>query len=499
MFIALVKRLVWPALVLALVVMVGLPLLPDNAEAAKSAFAKVFRGIFWVGLGLSVAWLIVRLIEIIVWKLLERRVGTSIPRLLKDLVATAVFVVVGIVILKTVFDQSVTAIWATSGVVGIVLGFALQSMIADVFYGIALNVDQPFRIGQWVQINARGLEPMTGCVTEISWRSTRLRTIDNTLLVVPNSEISRMVLNNLSEPETKSRFEAIFTLEFGVPSERAVRVLEAGVKAAVGPLLEPRPKVLVHKVCERGVEYMVRYWLEPADVSPAKGRHAVTSSILRHLHQAGLTLAYEKQDVYFAKMPSRQLDRCADRSVIVKRIKIFSQLEAEEIIELAEKIKERRFELGQAVVTQGAAGDSMYALVEGLLEVRSDYENGNRQVKVSAIQPGEFFGEMSLLTGEPRSATVVAVTDAIVYEIGKDDLNALLVGRPQIAVQIAQIVAARRLELKAKEKLSPEDCVVLRQSVADQILEKMESVFSCLRDSLSFRGRVPVAPADISK
>jgi CRP-like cAMP-binding protein len=310
---------------------------------------------------------------------------------------------------------------------------------------------------------------------------------DNTVVVVPNSLIGTMILRNLSEPETKSRFELIFCLEFGVPPERALRVLEAGLKAAEGPLADPAPTVRIDKVSDRGVEYKVRYWVEPAQLSPPRARHAVTSSILRHLHQAGLSLAYDKQDVYISRMPARQLDRTTDRSTIIQRIEMFSLLSADERQQLAGNLRERRFAPGESVVQQGEEGESMYILVEGLLEVRSTLDDDLRQVKVSGIEPGQYFGEMSLLTGEPRAATVVAVTSTIAYELGKENLDALLTRRPEIAAEIAELMAKRRVQLKAAGEQSQEQDVAIRQSVTEQILDRMRHVFSSLRDTLISR------------
>jgi CRP-like cAMP-binding protein len=229
--------------------------------------------------------------------------------------------------------------------------------------------------------------------------------------------------------------------------------------------------------------------MKPAEMNPEVVYHTVITNVLRHLHQAGISLAYEKHDIFYAEMPPRQLDRMNDRAALVQRIEIFSGLQQEETARLAARIKERRFGSGSAIVNQGDPGDSMFVLVEGLLEVRSDLENGRKQVRVKSLEPGEFFGEMSLLTGEPRAATVAALTDTVVYEIGKEDLESLLAHRPEIAVNISQIVAQRRHDLAALEKLTPEEKAVAQHSFAEQILDKMKSVFSSLRHGLGLRPR----------
>lgn len=489
MFWKFIKKLVWPTVTFAIILVVGLPYFLKWKDQATDYTVTILSACAGISFVFSVAWLLVRLIEVIVWRLLEFRLGGSIPRLLKDLVAVGVFLIAAFVIVSFVFKQSVTGIWATSGVVSLVVGFALKNMIADVFCGIALNVDRPFKIGQWIRLHPRATEAVEGLVLEISWRSTRLRTMSHTLLVVPNSEISSMLLTNYSEPESRCRFDVTLCLDFEVPTERALRVLLAGVKAVKCVLETPAPFIAANKLNDRGIEYVLRYWLKPAEVNPEVARHEVITSVLNHLHQAGISLAYQKHDMFFAQMPSRQLDRRADRSTLLKRIEIFSALTPDEMTDLGSQIKERRFNAGHAIVNQGDSGDSMYILVEGLLDVKSNLDNGQHQVKVHTIQPGEFFGEMSLLTGEPRSATVVGATDSVVYEVGKEHLNVLLKQRPEIAVQISEIIAARKCELKEKGRASPEDRVVLHQSVADQILDKMKNIFSSLRDGISSRRR----------
>lgn len=487
------KKLVWPTITLAIILVPGWRWLANIQDQAKDLTQRIIFYAIGISLGLSIAWLVVRLIEVVVWRLLELRLRANIPRLLKDIVAATVFLIAGFMIVGLVFKQSVTGIWATSGIVSLVVGFALKNMIADVFCGIALNVDQPFKIGQWIKVHPRGMEAIEGAVLEISWRSTRMRTMGHNLVVVPNSEISSMLITNYSEPDTKCRFDIPFSLDFEVPATRAIRVLLAGAKAASGVLETPSPTVNANKVSGRGVEYMVRFWMKPAELNPEVVRHTVITNILKHLHQAGITLAYEKHDIFYAEMPPRQLDRLNDRGKLVKRIEIFSTLQEDEVNRLAGQMQERRFAPSTAIVNQGNPGDSMFVLVEGLLEVRSDLENGKKQVKVKVIEPGEFFGEMSLLTGEPRAATVVAIMDAVVYEIGKEDLNLLLASRPELAVNISQIVAQRRHDLAALEKLSPEEKIVAQQSFAEQILDKMKSVFSSLRSSLGMRQRIDPA------
>lgn len=475
------KKLVWPTIVVLLVLLPGWPLVMEQASEAAGATRRVLGYFFGIAIGIALAWWIVRLIDVFVWGVIAARSDSQIPRLLKDIVAALVFLIMGITILELVFNQSVAGIWATTGVVGLVIGLAIRSMIADVFSGIAINIDQPFHIGQWIRVHPRSVEPMEGRVTEISWRCTRIWTKDNTVIVIPNHLIAASALVNCSEPETKSRFSLNFSLSLNVPADRALRVLLAGARAAEGPLKEPPANVTVNRITESGVEYRVRYWLEPALVTPKKARHAVTKSILEHLHHAGFTLARPQQDVYFAKLSSRKIENKVERAVILKRAELFSTLEPDEIDRLAAHVTEHRVANGHAIVTKGELGDSMYILAEGLLDVFATSETSPEPFRVDSIRPGDFFGEMGMLTGEPRSATVVAVTDAIVLQISKSDFSGLLEERPEIAQQIAQVMAERREGLIAKGKMKPGGAVLSKESFADHMLKRIKSFFSHLR------------------
>lgn len=479
------SRLLIPFLVLAVLMIPGFPVLREYGTQAADLSQRILGQVLGTAIGLAIAWFLVRLIDLFVWGLIERRIAGPVPRLIKDIGAGLIFLVAGMTIVSLVFQQSVAGLWATSGVVGIVVGFALRNMIADVFSGVAINVDRPFKIGDWVEIHPRSVDPLRGCVTEVSWRTTRIRRTNNTVVVIPNSLISSIVLINFSEPEPTGRFDQTFCLEFGVPAERALRVLLAGAKATDGVLDHPAPKVHVDRVTNEGVEYKVRYWLNPIEVSPRKGRHRVTATILRHLHQAGISLAYPKQDLYLSRMPNRQLDSEIDRHELLSRSPLFTSLTQSEVNTLVEQVAQRLFPVGSTLVRKGDIGDSMFILVEGLLSVRTNAGEDKRMIHVDDIEPGGFFGEMCLLTGCPRSATIIAQTDVVVFEIGRDAVNALLHARPTIAKHLAETAAARQTQLKEAGQRRETHEEVNDTTASERILDQMKNFFGALTNRLS--------------
>ena len=478
-------RLFWPLVFLTVFVGPAVywdDMLQEMGFDAITETIRVMRYGFAISAWLSVAWVINRIIDTFIWdRIVAPRLGGKVPRLLKDVLSAIIFLTAITGIVGVVFKLPVTGLWATSGVVGLVVGLALQSMIADVFSGIAINLDRPFAIGDWIRLHQRGVSNLIGCVEEINWRSTRLKTADNVRVVIPNSLLSTIVLANLSKPDEKSRFDMIFTLDFTVPTERALRIMNAAVKAANGPLMEPAAKARVTGTSDWGVQYKVRYWLLPREVSPNKGRHAVASSVLQHLHQAGITLAYPKRDVYQADMPARQLDLNADRESLVKRIDIFQAFEEEELAQVAGAMVEHTIKSGRSVVAEGDDGNSMYLLVEGLLYVfvKPDEDgDSDEDLHVGQIVPGQFFGEMSLLTGEPRSATVTAATGCVVFEITKETIMELIHKRADIAAEISRMVARRRIATsQAKQTLGRDEKIEHEQNVAEQLLRKMKNFF----------------------
>jgi CRP-like cAMP-binding protein len=376
-----------------------------------------------------------------------------------------------------------------------VVGLALRNVILDLFMGIAINVERPFQIGDFIFLPAP--LNLVGRVKEINWRTTRLQTNENNTIVVPNSRIGEMALINFSVPDSTAEFELLFTLDYSVPPERALRVLTAGAMAVAGQdgiLADPAPKARVKGTTGTGVDYKVKYVIDCAKVGPGKARHRVIMSILEQLHQAGLQLAYTKQDVFYARMPERQIEGKSvdDRIKLLARIELFTQLEPDELEDLAVSLKQRVFGEHQSLLKQGDPGDSMFILIEGLLHVFIDFDTpdgSEKEMRVAQVRAGEFFGEMSLLTGEPRTATIQAATESVVYEITKDAVERLFAKRPELMESMSHVVADRKLRsAEAYEKATHEEREAQRTTLAAQIRGRITVFFHHLFDHAAGAG-----------
>lgn len=268
--------------------------------------ARAFEVLWW----LVPAILIDAAVTRFVWRPAEQRTGNSVPTILRYFISFLIYTLAAFGIIAFVYDYRLTGLLATSGVLAMIIGLAVQLNITNIFAGVALNLERPFRIGDWILIHGGSPDPddgVIGRVVDINWRTTRLVTADDTEIVIPNGVISEKTITNFMSPQEMSRFELSFTVDQRVAPERVIAVMTEALRSVVGadkegPLAEPAPSVRIRRATENGIEYVVRYRLIPREVSPQAGRHTVNAAIIRHLRDAGIELAY----------PRRRIERAAD-------------------------------------------------------------------------------------------------------------------------------------------------------------------------------------------
>jgi small-conductance mechanosensitive channel/CRP-like cAMP-binding protein len=488
MVLRILKTLFLPVLLLAILILLQLNITELSNEAGRWVhWMPTFIGYALpTCIGLCIASIIQRLVSVIGWDhWARRRFGGPTPRILRDISWLVIYATAILLVVTLVFQKSITGIVAVSSLSGLVLGFALQNVILDIFTGIAVHMDQPYRIGDWIKAHVgHSSDQVTGQVMEVSWRTTRLLTEENKLLIVPNSALAATVVKNYNAPTKPSRFHTYLSLDTAIPVERARRILLAGAKAAMGKenmLTDPEPMVLVTKGDGVGIEYEIRFWIHAWDpISPAIATDRVLSSCIVHLEQAGIDLTYARQELYFEPLPERHIDLTKDsgRRRILDRVELFDCLTPDEKTMLAGRMKQQSYKNGQAIIGQGEVGHEMYIVLEGLLEVLLTDTHSTVPHKVAQLQPGEFFGEMSLLTGEPRSATIKAMTDGVVFVIDQPCMQELFESRPRLFDTLGEAVAKRRLSLMDPTVAqSPEANASRIQELGRQITRKMRSMF----------------------
>ena len=397
-------------------------------QALAPGAATVAGVAAWLGL----AWTAARVFDLLLLRAAwAARRPLPYPRLLGDLVRGACFGAAGIAILLLVFDRPALGLVTTSGVAIAVIGFALRNIISDLFSGLALGIDAPYRIGDWIET----AEGSAGRVTELSWRTTRLVTRDGVAVVVPNGLIAAHRLVNWGAGEG-GRYRATLrvTLDAGLPPARARRLLLAAALDAGRRWPGLAPDVLLQDLAEGQATWLLRFGVADHGREAAT-RDGVAEAVLRALQGAGIAPAG----------PLRALRRAPataapDAAALLGGLPLFHDFSAAERQELAAAMRPRTLPAGTAVVREGEPGESLFVLAEGALEVRV----AAVEAAVDLLLPGAVFGEMSLLTGQPRSSTVLAASEAVVFEIGRAQLDPILRRRPALAEGLAAMMAARQ-------------------------------------------------------
>lgn len=376
------------------------------------------------------------------------------PRILEDLVVMAAYVVWGMVRLRLA-GLDLSGIVATSAVITAIIAFSVQDTLGNILGGLALELDSGFEIGDWIRV-----DDISGRVVDIRWRSVSVETRNWETVIVPNSHMVRskvVVLGRrLGQPVQLRRW-----IWFGVPLSavpaRVMSVVESTLRTASIPNVAPTPEAnCVLMEFDRGyARYAVRYWLtdiERDDPTDA----AVREHVLAALQRAGMRIAVPEEKVHLVTEDRLHADEVAEREVrrrwdAIRTIDLFQELTDDERRMVASRLEPAPFAAGDLITRQGAVAHWLYVLAEGAVEVNLEDDKGRRH-GIARLDAPTVFGEMGLLTGEPRHATVVASTACECYRLRKSAFEEILLRRPQLAERMARILAQRQDNLDQKSR-----------------------------------------------
>lgn len=402
---------------------------------ARLVTARLSAILMWF----SGSWLASRAIDTLLLNpVIRSRTGAPAPRILSNCVSATLFLATIFLVIKFVFGKPVGGLLATSGIVTVIIGFAIRDMIADFFSGIAVNIEQPYRIGDWLELGP----DVIGQVTEMNWRATRLVTQARRTVIVPNSNLAGRQFVNFSAPDRHYRETLDITLNYTSDPARVENILLSAIHSTEG-LADQRHDVRIVRFDERGVVYQIRFWVNDY-TDKVRIRHRLAANVLEFLSQAGVSIPYAQHEIVLTRQRRPRKERRINTRRLFSRVVWLDALNDDELEQLAEVATGRDFTAGQEIVREGDDGASLFVLVEGVLEVYTRADTGAEE-HVGRIQPGQAFGEMSLLTGSPRIATVRCVTDAYALEIRREELEPILRARPTIADALGRTMARRQM------------------------------------------------------
>ncbi len=359
------------------------------------------------------------------------RLPDEFPKIVQDAIVIGIFAIAATVMLPE-------RVFATTAVGAVVIGFALQDTLGNLFAGLAIQVEKPFRIGHWVNIAGKD-----GLVAEITWRATKIRTKAGNFVIVPNSVLSRDTITNYSEPTS----ETLIELEVGASYDTPPNEVKAAILKAIAyePLIlsTREPEVLVADFAASAVTYRIRVWTDDFS-SDERIRDRIRSAVYYAFRRARIEIPYPVQVQVHRERPEVEEGSADLVEATLGSVGIFASLDDKTLTALALASRRSLYAAGEAIVRQGEAGSSMFVLARGEAVVL--FEPGGQEIARSG--PGGFFGEMSLLTGAPRSATVKAVSDSVVLEITAEAFRELVLANPGAVEQIGLAVAMRAAELE---------------------------------------------------
>ncbi len=360
------------------------------------------------------------------------------PRIIQDALVLGGFLAVGL----AVAHEQLLALGVASS---LVVGFALRDTLGNLFSGLALQSEKPFHVGDWVSV-AKREGRVEGKVLEVTWRATKIRTKSGNFIIVPNGVISQDSITNYSKPSPVIRLERRIVMPYTVPPNQFKEVVVAAALDVPEILNSPKPDVLTNEYEEDGIEYRCRFWVNDFGRSEPITDKFVTLLYYR-LKRAGLRPAHNIRDVRVTERRQEDRERIVDpRRGFVEKVDLFAGLQPEVKERIAESMEGITLAAGEPIIRQGEAGDSMFFIYIG--RVRIVLEQDGTVQEVAMLDSGQFFGEMALLTGEPRSASALAEGDVEAFVLRKDNFREVLVDHPEVAEQISQVISRRKEALE---------------------------------------------------
>lgn len=366
------------------------------------------------------------------------------PTLIRNIFTIVVFTIFFLIAFTFLFpDVNLGALFTTSAIFGVILGLALQDTLGNFFAGISLQADRPFQVGDVITV---GAQRHTGVVEGISWRAIKIRTFQNHVVLIANSNAAKEPIEVCPRDNLNARLVFFNTLYTDSPA-KTIHVVREAVREADNVSDKVTPIVRIRNLGDNGPDYEVKYWL--VDYAKYNDTDAlVRQRIWYAFRRAGLNFAYPTRTVLVERHKGTESH---DGGAIAERLSavdIFAPLSADETTMLAQAAVRHVFAPGEMVIRAGDPGSSMFVVHNGRVSVQIT-ENG-RPRNIATLNEGDFFGEMALFTGEPRTANVVALEETEVFEIGHGAMKRVFDTNPDLVESLSFIMAERRQGLASQ-------------------------------------------------
>jgi small-conductance mechanosensitive channel/CRP-like cAMP-binding protein len=387
-----------------------------------------------------------------------RRTARPAPRIFRDLSTAAVYVAVGLMALRAI-DVEPGSILTTSALLTAVVGLAMQDTLGNLVSGLALQLQRPFDVGDWVEIDGG---QQAGRVAEVTWRATTIMTLDHVEVILPNSGLAKASIRNYSRPSPVARRRVIVGASPSAAPALVHEVLVGAIADVPGVLAAPPPSARTRSFGESAIEYEALFYIDDFGQAPVI-EGSVRDRIYYALARNGIEMPFPTRTVLMvqqdagARREATRL-RCAAAIGSVQLLQPLP-LDAREV--LARRASLKSFGPGEAVVRKGESSLELFLIERGTVVVELPRDGGGA-AEVARLGPGECFGEMGLLTGEARSATVRAVTLCDFVVVDREAFHQVLAAHPEILDRMGGLLATRQAEMSLVRAAEPPQVVAER-------------------------------------
>ncbi len=377
------------------------------------------------------------------------RFASPMPKIFLDVLRWLTFAAALLIVL---WEAGINAgeLLTGSALITAALGFALKDTLGNVFAGLAIHAEHPFEIGDWIQYDANPAH--IGRVVEINWRATKVITLDEAYVIIPNGQLAQASIRNFTKPDPWSRRSLYVVTPYDVSPQRVQAIILEAIRGSFGVLEKPAPSVVTNDFKERGVEHWVRLFtteFDKRDRVDGMARDRIWYALARN----GIEIPVATQAIRLTPLPPPPPPEPAD-AVIERRVRclesigLLASLGPQQVRLIAEHNDERIYAAGEQIIRQGEDGQSMYVIMGGEVEVTARDGDGP-PVPLGSLGPGDYFGEMSLMTGAPRVATVTTKSESRLLKVGKQSFRELIEAEPGL---IEEMGSALRIRLAERSK-----------------------------------------------
>jgi small-conductance mechanosensitive channel/CRP-like cAMP-binding protein len=395
----------------------------------------------------------------------------------RQLLIGALYVLLVFLSTGYILHIDITQMLTTSAIISVVIGLALQDTLGNLFSGLALNLSNPYRLGDFVKIGN-----YEGKVVAIDWRSISLLTMEDNIVTFPHSSIAKMEIQNYSMPTLAHCRTLTIGVHYHHSPHKVEKALLSVLESTDGVLNDPHPRVRLLSYGDSSITYKMVFWIDDF-ANNGLYNSGIMEKIWYKFKREHITIPYPIRDVYMRE--AEKEISLEDKLKLLSVVDFLSPLDRGDLEHLGARLRILMYHDGEVICSQDDRGNSFYIVKSGRVEVTAVNEKGEQYLR-KEMNEGSFFGEISLLTGDPRTATVKAMGDVELLTLGKEDLRFIITSNPQVEKILSSALAKRQqhsITEKARMECSlAEECDQVVEgeigSLANEFLNKIRYFFS---------------------